>query len=297
MWARRLTYKLMVAAPFILMTAIAVNSRTYNDGWSTLEAGPELNERIGAYVEPARAVAALQWKGQNLATDQEVRDVANQWVIGAKLGKLKPLIPAHFGDSTEFGVKEQILSANTTLARRMQIVARNDLLDGRPLLAARDLTLTIKLCDVLKYSDLISLSALSSEQIRTLKLIDEIGPKLDRTVVRSVISELERSRGQTRQLVEMLVKSRNLYSTQADREGSAAVRIVDQEPFVALTSIVRSQRPNAESLKSIRNMIVASRGDIPMVITLAKIAWLRQSDFEKKASETVSALRKLSAMP
>ncbi len=291
MWARRLTYKLMVAAPFVLMTSIAVNSRTYKDSWSSLEAGAELNERIGAYVDPVRAVVKLQWMGRNCTSDSEARDVATQWAGLAKSGVLKPLIPAYFGDSMENGVKQQILLANRSLTRRLESVVRNDLRDGRPLLAARDLALSLEVSSILKYSDLISLSTICTEQLRSIELLKEIAPLLDRQTSRKTASLIESYLGQKRQLIEMLVRSRNQFSVQAARDNEVDLAIVDPEPFVELTSLVQSHQPSEASMKSIRGMIMASRGDMPQVITLTRIAWVRQNSFDNMARGVITLLR------
>lgn len=287
MWARKLIYKLMVMGPFILMTAIAVNSRTYNDGWITLEAGPALHERIAAFVRPCQAALSLQTKGSITASEKQVREVAALWIDGAESGKLRPIVPAFFGDSMEDGVKSQILGASHSIARRLRALGIAETDHGKYAQAAEDYLGCIRIAQILKASDFVSLSLSSCVQLEALRDLRAIVGHLTPEQAMQIASQLEQICPLNDEASEILNRSRRQYAVFSIRNGVEPLNIVEPDTLVRVSSLMKSGHPTPSAISYVRSIIVASRGETPQVLSLARIAWERSSAAKQEAKAAI----------
>jgi len=267
----------MVVSPFVLMASLALHSRTFQDDFSLPSVSPWLHRRLDAFVEPVRRVEELQRWGIALTSEAEIRQEAQWWVELADRKVLGPLRPAFHGDQFDDGAKEQILLANQFLARRLVRSAETAQAEGRPYLAASDLVLALRLSAILKPSDLVAMISGASEQIRVLELMHKIVSNLRPLEAKRLLPNFDASFRMRQELLGVLMRQRDAYYSLLRKEGRLVLDIIDPYPIVRMASLVRNSNLTSESLLEVRSLIVAARGDVPQVLSLAKIAWQRES--------------------
>jgi hypothetical protein len=123
-----------------------------------------------------------------------LRSIAKVWVDGAAEGKLKPLPPCASDDTLRGPIKNQIYTANQSVADNLRVLASDERAEGRYESAAEDLILDLKVSDVLKNSDPISVFILSDKEDFALKALDRMLDQLPGPERQHLLTELERFR-------------------------------------------------------------------------------------------------------
>ena len=114
MWARRLSHRLMMAGPLVLVSAIAINARSGTPYENRAEFGAENHKRLLAYVGPIRAAESLMRstaEGRRANTDR----VVQLWLGLSDAKSLLPIMPVDFDTSPQETVLNDIKGAKLTL--------------------------------------------------------------------------------------------------------------------------------------------------------------------------------------
>ena len=71
--------------------------------------------------------------------------------------------------------------------------------------------------------------------------------------------------------------------------GQQSLPIEDTQQFAQIGTVLHS-RCDAESLQNVRRMIVASNGDMPRILTTAKLAWQLENQLEQESKNLLKEL-------
>lgn len=231
----------MIASPVILLAAIGVQARTYTDNYEFPRYSAHLERDIRAYTDVLRLSEMVNEADGSIAHANLVRQAARAWIEQSRCGKLKPLEPEFLSDAMNEGVKSQIFTASMGLCSDLMVQARDLARRGEYDAAANDLTLATELVQCLKYSDLVSVSAIATRQRGILRMVREYMPNLNRETKENIVARLVRVEESEKHVEPLLERSRGLF-VQAKREES---NDMNPDNFAKLVRDATPSDPNA----------------------------------------------------
>ncbi|MBX7131399.1 MAG: hypothetical protein K1X67_01850 [Fimbriimonadaceae bacterium] len=260
---------------------MAIKSRTNYDPWESPRNTADVESRIDAYIQPMKGLnQALE-----LGDEASVREVAREWIDQHERGVLRPLPPCSYVDSTRDGVKGQITLGKNRLTYRLIDQSDELLAAGRTSEAISDALLAYKVANVLKFSDFTTVYDTCRAQLRVLKTLEDARSRLGPEQKKEVRHLLAGYVVDVKPLNRILLQSRRLYTESLQAKGQESLPIEDTQQFTQIGNVLQA-RCDAESLQSVRRLIVASNGDMPRILTTAKLAWQMENQLEK-ASKTL----------
>ena len=173
---RSLVYKMMATSPLVFLGAMAAQSRFDNDPFQGLSCTPQEQEAISAYIEPVKAANGLY---QTSSSPKQVREVAQMWIKGSDGGQLKALLPSSSEDSMRSPVKSQIQRANDMIALRLLAISEKELVAKKYSDAALDAATALRVGQVIKYSDPLTVGTIGTAERSLLVKIQKITSKLN----------------------------------------------------------------------------------------------------------------------
>lgn len=285
MWARKLTNELLVAGPFLMLAIMAIKSRTNYDPWESPRNTADVESRIDAYIQPMKSLnQALE-----LGDDASVRQVAREWIDQHERGVLRPLPPCSYVDSTRDGVKGQVTLGKNRLTYRLIDQSDELLAAGRTAEAVSDALLAYRVASVLKFSDFTTVYDTCRAQLRVLKTLQDAKARLGPEQKKEVRHLLAECVVDVKPLNRILLQSRRLYTESLQARGQQSLPIEDTQQFTQIGNVLQA-RCDAESLQSVRRLIVASNGDMPRILTTAKLAWQMENQLEKASTTLLEDL-------
>lgn len=285
MWARKLTNELLVAGPFLMLAIMAIKSRTNYDPWETPRNTADVESRIDAYVKPMQTLDQALESGNS----DQIRTAAKLWIDGQEAGALRPLPPCSYVDSTRDGVKGQVTLAKNRLVYRLIELSEHHLEADQPTKALDDALLAFRVADVLKFSDFSTVYDTCRAQLRIMKTV-ETALKQAKDCQRSEIRALlAKCTVDLKPLNRILLQSRRLYTESLRATGQESLPIEDTQQFAQIGSAMQA-RCDAENLQNVRRLIVASNGDMPRILTTAKLAWQIENQREEAAKTLLKKL-------
>lgn len=186
-------YQTLLAFSALGTAGIGIQAHTSFDEFEPLEYGAEQNARIEAYGPLVRETARLG--SVYNSTPEAFRKVAQKWVSGMESGELRPLAPIAHEDDLSVPAKQQIVAANGGMVTGLNMNAAMALADGDFSDAAVDAILAFKTANVLKYSDFDTVGAMSLQQRKSVKLLNETLPYISEAqrtnAVRAIVGAWE----------------------------------------------------------------------------------------------------------
>lgn len=284
MWARKLTNELLVAGPFLMLAIMAIKSRTNYDPWETPGNSAEVEARIDAYVKPMKVLnQALEGRD-----DAKIRLVARDWLDRHLKGELRPLPPCSYVDSTREGVKGQITLAKNRLVYRLIEQSEAAQSKGDSKASVSDALLAYKVADVLKYSDFSTVYDTARAQMRIFATLEKALKDAAPDQKKWVRLTLDKPGLDVKSLNRILLQARNMYTASLRAKGQQSLPIEDTQQFAQIGTALH-RRCDSESLQGVRKLIVASNGDMPRILTTAKLAWQMESMRDAKAKALLSS--------
>lgn len=284
MWARKLTNELLVAGPFLMLAIMAIKSRTNYDPWETPGNPAEVESRIDAYVKPMKVLnQALEGRD-----DAKIRLVARDWLDRHLKGELRPLPPCSYVDSTREGVKGQITLAKNRLVYRLIEQSEAAQSKGDSKASVSDALLAYKVADVLKYSDFSTVYDTARAQMRIFATLEKALKDAAPDQKKWVRLTLDKPGLDVKSLNRILLQARNMYTASLRAKGQQSLPIEDTQQFAQIGTALH-RRCDSESLQGVRKLIVASNGDMPRILTTAKLAWQMESMRDAKAKALLSS--------
>jgi hypothetical protein len=148
----------------------------------------DADARISAYVDVVRATEAAEQSGANPTT---YRSIAHDWASEAKEGKLKPLLPQGAEDTMNSGVKAQILASAKLICKKLRTASDAEAKQMRYASAAKDLVLAMQVLQPIRYSDIVTVAVVGSQQRQLMRKLQSLWPNLpkgERTKLQSEIA-------------------------------------------------------------------------------------------------------------
>lgn len=280
MFDRITLYRLMVCAPAVLVSGIAVQSRTYDDGYLPVAMTSEQNARIEAYIpfvkeaaEAARQPDPDLWRG-----------TATHWIDANRSGKLTEVFPIAFDDVSTEGAKDSIFTSKLILSRRLAHYAYSPIVREEPKQASKDLILAIQLCEVGKYSDFNSVQTSAILQRIALHGLTKILPRLSQEDQKAARCSLVTLAASQKSLDAIAISSRSLYKEWMHRKGQVALGLEQGEKFVASNDSSAA----GDSTTTGASLLIAGLSDeIPKYISMASLAQGVQDGFVKDLAKTL----------
>ena len=190
MVARKLILHLMILSPAMLLSSIAIESRIGFDPLEEPAVLPESQQRITAYLDVVRMTEQTLGEGTH-ATPDQVRQLADAWIEGGRLGTLKALLPQHPQDSPREGARGQIFESRARVLGFLQMLIRSEVGRGEHSQAAQDAMRAVRVAETMKYSELYVVGASSMEQRTALTHLLNAIPHLPPDEVASIRSECQ----------------------------------------------------------------------------------------------------------
>lgn len=288
MWARKFIHELLVAGPFLLLAVIAINARTRFDPWIPPVNSPEVESRLDSFVEPMREIRRLGWHADRLDANL-ARKAAAVWLEAHAKGQIRDLPPATLDETMRDGVKGQIVTTRNAIAQRLLELAEAAQESGQHLQAADDALLAYRVADTMQYSDFTTVYDTIRAQMRAMKTMHACAERLDSTRRRAIVAAIEQKRDATADLNKILRHMRRLYEENALRYGVRRLSIEDTQQFATFGQTMQGQC-DAQSLQVARKLIVASQGEMPRILSVAKLAWQSVARRKQAAVELVAAI-------
>lgn len=151
--ARTLAYRLLLVSPLLYLGAIVVRARVHLDPFVFTACTAKQQEAFKAYQPYFIEAAGYQNVDPRRMDPAKLRAVAQKWFDGHEQGILRPLTPAHTEDYSRDGVKQQIVRVRDCLMHRLGALGQKEIREGNVADGLKDLVLSIKLGEVMKYSD------------------------------------------------------------------------------------------------------------------------------------------------
>jgi len=248
----------MVSAPAFFVLGLGVHARMFSSHYDIVRDDPHSEAEILAYVPYLRQSKAFVARDPH-ATVAEARRVAEAWVSGAGKGDLKPLSPVAFEDTSSDGAKSQIFDTKSQIATRLINGIGESARSGNTRRAVQDAVLVVKLADILKYSDFISLFNCAGEQRRALHQIEAMSSKLSLADCQVIADALPDTKPQPARIDRMVRRSKQMFLTWRERRGYEPLSIEDTQLLSEIPALVRND--NAVALREMRDRIYASKDD------------------------------------
>jgi hypothetical protein len=286
MWARKLTNELLVAGPFLMLAIMAIKSRTYFDPWESPHNNAEVEARVDAFVGPMKAASKLG----DYTDASQLRTVAQLWVDDAAPGKLKPLSLCTVVDSMRDGVKGQIVTTKNHMTSTLEELSQVELAQGNRKQALSDSLLAYRLAEVIKYSDFSTVYDTVRGQMHALKTLKECIPGASASERREVATVVLSSGFDAKPLNRILLQTRTNYAECLRAQGRRSLPIEDTQQFAQVGSMMQAKCDD-RGVRQMRSLIVASNGEMPRILTTAKLAWQMENARFAAVKELVSQIQ------
>ena len=159
----------LAVLPFTLVGVLGAYNHVALESFDTPEFGATLGSRVQSYVEPMRLVQVHLGKRGALPSSKEVLTVADVWVEAYRNGKLLDIPSVCAADTTNDGVRDQILTAKGTLVFHLNRISTEAQLQGNVSEATRFAAKAFIISRIMRGSDLSSLGTSLSEENSSLR--------------------------------------------------------------------------------------------------------------------------------
>lgn len=290
MSARKLLYRLMVFAPAIFLAGIGVHARGLNNEFDIVADDPLHERQIMAYVPYLRNSPDFVVRLPR-APVSSARECARRWVQGAESGSLRPLNPIAYEDTSSDGPKSQIFEVCGRVQGRLLAGIGNSVETGDLHQATQDAILSIKLANVLKWSDFISLFNAATQQRRALR---QIAPAIDRLSPadrKALLAAIPNLGADPHTMRSMAQRSRSLFLSYRRRRGYEPLSIEDTQLLSDIPAIVKEG--NAVALRQMRDRMLASTDDVmPTYCSAVRLGYTAQNSLDRELTALRRRLQK-----
>ncbi len=163
----------LAVLPFTLVGVLGAYNHVATDSFDTPELGATLGARVQSYVEPMRLVQRHLGKRGDLPDTANVQIVADAWIEAYRNGKLLDVPSVCAADTTNDGVRDQILTAKGTLVFHLNRISTEAQEHGDLSEAKRFAAKALIVSGIMRCSDLSSLGTSLSEENSSLRRLKE----------------------------------------------------------------------------------------------------------------------------
>lgn len=290
MWARRLSNRLMIAGPLVLVAAIAINGRGGAPQDDRAVFGPENHKRLLQYVEPVRAADELSQKpqGQEQATLDKAVALWSGLADEAMSVNVMPVdfeVPSQ--DTVLGNINESKQVVLFHLEQKIERDSENKDFDA----CAIGLVQAMKIASVDKYTEFSAVHQFGQVQSRYATVLAQIAPKVSPEVRKQVVAELEKLTDSGTKLQTIVSNMRDIHCASMGKKNKASVTIELSEGYGAVAELVQTRSDAAMT----RLREVSVRDDMPLemasVGSVARLAVKSETTFQTNLGQALAALQ------
>ncbi len=171
----------LAVLPFTLVGVLGAYNHVAPESYDTPEFGATLGSRVQSYIEPVRLVQVHLGRRGDLPSGNEVQTVADAWIEAYRDGKLLDIPSVCAADTTNDGVRDQILTAKGTLVFHLNRISTEAQLQGHVSEATRFAAQAFVISRIMRGSDLSSLGTSLSEENSSLRRL--VAAKTSRSTI------------------------------------------------------------------------------------------------------------------
>lgn len=170
MWFRRLILKLMWLSPVILLAALAVHARTYEDPFVPQSTDPSQQSRILSFrplvIDTSQALL-------HQADGTQILVLMDRWKQAINQSKVGRLIPVGSDDLCTEGAKGEIFQSSAQLSTYLMSLGQKEA-DTNPGRALDYYKAALENSELLKYMDLVSVRSAVLNERRAVRLMAQL---------------------------------------------------------------------------------------------------------------------------
>ncbi len=251
--AKQLVYKAMVAMPAICLAGLGAKAQIEYDPYEFVTPTPKQNEAILAYTDVVSKSEHAERLAYTSGYLTATRAVGLMWVDGAKSGKLVPLVPVSYDDTSRDGIKAEITQRNQSICSSLIYNANQEKFKGDYANAVSDSLMGIRVAQVLKYSDYPSVMQAGLYERRALKVLIDALPHVPGAQRRQIAAELVNLKPKAERLQQVAGLERFMFIDYLRRMGVDATRIESVRPFASTTVALPTNQFRGSLLASARD--------------------------------------------
>jgi hypothetical protein len=128
----------------------AVDTSMLNDDFNSVRIDVLADQRVDAYIKIVDKTKKVT--DRRFVAAKHIRIVAEDWIQGANMGKLLPIMPGYFGENITDGPKGEIVRSCIRLARRLSDLADQEYDSGDYLRSSEDAIRALDLLNIVRFS-------------------------------------------------------------------------------------------------------------------------------------------------
>jgi hypothetical protein len=291
--SRRLIQEVLIAGPVILVLGIATDARTRVESHDFVQYDATLNSRLLAYSEPVLAVKRASRIRDREARGKAIRSAADLWIQLYRRARLLPLYSAHADDCVRDGVKGEIADAAIWLSGQLRTLGGRAEVSGKTVQAASDYIQSVEVADVVKYSDLYSVSLFATLQEMPLSKLSGLEDKLEPSQRVRIAERLLEIAERPAPLSLLAARARRNFLRAEASRGVERQDIEEVQRFIDTQELVSSNLSRTQVDSAFRELLVAFEGgSVPSYVTEVRFAWTAQWRTARALDELILRLRR-----
>lgn len=283
-----LAYRLMVLSPILYIGSLAVRAHMQMSVFDFTACTKKQHEAITEYRPYVIQAAPFRVLNPRSLSRPYLRKVASNWIAASERGELKPLVPVHVHDFVREGVKQEIYRAADVMVMHLMSVAKLEHKAGNADQAAKDLVLSIRLAEVMKYSDPYAVAHSGMQQRSAITLLDEMLPVLSPEGIRASRFALVQFRDSQKPLDHLVRWMKQLHNAERVKNGHQVLPIEEVDTFLEAHRM--GPEDGLATLTDVSRAAWASNGEVPTLLGELRMAGNSQKSLIKRIDEQIQKL-------
>lgn len=278
-WNRFLRMGSAVASAMVIVACVPLPSPPVARNFKFAEMSAEACAQITAYVKPMRMLRECQIQPDYSCVKAKARQTADYWLLHRDAHELKDVMPTCAEDTSRDGARNQIVSARETLAHALVFMARDAAARGDKTQAAEDLARAFRLCEIMKYSDSVSLPSSLSVQLYIVEVGKQLAIDTDPRLIQAYASLPSWDECATRlaQVIKLAASYRFIESESLSTKVSKST--------IALANAVETVSPTELAAQELGRAIAIDTNLEPDIRVLARMGLRRAVQLEIAVSQ------------
>lgn len=286
MWAWRLSRGLMAAGPLLFLSGVTLNGHIAVPSAPKRTSEETAHERLLAYVQPVSEVDALALAKPQVR-ERQLDQVVDKWIGSAEKGRLKTVFASQFGGASVDDITNDIKLAKLFLMSQLSNRAARAQEEGKPSAEAAALVRIVELASIDKYADFNLVHQFATVQIKCLKRLANIAPKVEPKTRIVVAERLSRTQALEGRLCDVATHVRRLHTEYLACSDKTPLPIEVAHCYVALAEA--TENPTTKALDTLRS---ASRNAMDNEFTKIGMAGRLAVKTESTYSNALTATQK-----
>lgn len=277
----------MVISPILYIGSLSIRAHIHLNVFDFQACTKKQHDAITAYRPFVFDALPFQNIHARHVDRDKLRTVARSWVSAAERGQLQALLPVHVNDFVREGIKQEVFRSADSLGLHLISVAKYEASAGNGGRAASDLVLSLRLFEILKYSDPYAVAHAGLQQRVALESFSEISDKLPPKVRASFVQSLVELRAAQKPLDQMVRWMKQMYNTERVRAGQEVLPFEEVDRYLSEPS--SAPEAGLAVFTSAASMKWASAGEVPPLLGELRMASHSQTSFLEHLEQIVAS--------